>query len=133
MKTELEATRSQSFPTLAFAGAGFCAAGESSLALLWRRVRVTGVKGVLSRYFEETQRRSNVGFISESCHFERTEESAPDDSKLVDPSQDRLRMTDGKNTKEQIAMQKRLAMTELSGPRCTRTALTTRTPLQVAG
>ena len=177
MKNELTATRSQSFPTSAFAGAGFCAVGESSLALLWRRVRATGVKGVVSHHCEEHERRSNLGLFSESCHSERSEESsrsatpggahftrtapttallsrgvreaggmdgfsrhsersersAPDDSKLVDPSHNRLRMTDGKNTKEQIAAQKKLAMTELSGPRCTKTAPTTRTPLQVAG
>jgi len=93
MKTELKATRSQSFPTSAFAGAGFCAAGESSLALLWRGVRATGVKGVLSRYCEETQRRGNLVLMNESFHSERSEESAPDDSKLVDPSHNRLMMT----------------------------------------
>ena len=143
MNNDLNKTWRDCCPSLDFSEPGLYAADDPFLALLWRRDREAGVKGLCSRHCEDKLRRSNLssallwrrdreagvkGLLA--CHSAHSEESMFGNSKLADPSQNKLRMTKEKNKKSQIAAQMRLAMTVCDGPRCTRTAPTKRAHMQ---
>ncbi len=108
MNADLKRTCLDHYPTFLVSEAGLRAASELSFALLWRSVGEGEVMRILSRQSECNQ------------------EFDPEGSKLADPSQNKLRMTSlggpryirTTPAKNQIATQKRLAMTALMIDHC---------------
>ncbi len=122
MNADLKRTCLDRYPTFLSIEAGLRAASELSFALLCRRVREAGVMGVLSRQSECSEESSR----SKSAGGLRCTRTAPTTANLI--SKIKFWGTGTTSTKNQIATQKRLAMTECG----IRFARTTPTKKQIA-